>query len=88
MAILNHEWETPVHTIIKYHRRRLGLSQLELAQRLGCERSTITAYESGKIVPSLGMARKLAKLFGISLDELTADEPEDDALALETTTAP
>jgi transcriptional regulator with XRE-family HTH domain len=61
---------------------------LEVAERLGCDRTTIGAYESGKIVPSLGMARKLAKLFGISLDELTADEPEDDALALETATAP
>lgn len=77
-----------MHRLIKCHRLRLGLSQLEVAERLGCDRTTIAAYESGKIGPSLGMARKLAKLFGISMDELTADEPEDDALALETATAP
>jgi transcriptional regulator with XRE-family HTH domain len=75
MAILNHPGETPVQTVIKNNRLRLGLSQEALAQRVGCDRSTIAAYESGKIVPSLPMAQKLAKEFGITLDALTADSP-------------
>ena len=64
-----------MHTVIKTNRLRLGLSQRELARLLGCDRTTIAAYEGGKIVPSLGMARKMAQLFGISLDELTVDSP-------------
>ena len=60
---------------IKNHRRRLGLTQEGLAAQIGCDRSTIACYENGYISPSLNAAKKMAKIFGISLDELTVEEP-------------
>ena len=64
-----------MHTVIRNNRIRLGLAQHELAQLVGCQRVTIASYESGHIRPSLTMAKKLAKVFGISLDELTKESP-------------
>ena len=58
---------------IRKYRLKLGLSQDELAKQVGCKRSTIACYETGVISPSLTIAKKLAKLFGISLDELTTE---------------
>lgn len=63
-----------MQNIIKKNRKRLKLTQAAMALELGCERSTIASYESGHIIPSLPMAQKMARLFGITLDELTKDE--------------
>lgn len=68
---------------IKKHRLRLGLSQEELAHEVECKRSTIACYEGGYIKPSLDVAKKLAKLFGISLDELASEPVSDNDIAPE-----
>lgn len=45
-------------------RRGLGLSQEDLAEALGVERSTIGRWESGKHAPALHLRSRLAKLLG------------------------
>ncbi|TES84686.1 MAG: transcriptional regulator [Dehalococcoidia bacterium] len=46
------------------------MTQEELAQRAGCTRQTIIALEQGKYVPSIELAFKIAKAFGVSLEEV------------------
>ena len=46
------------------------MTQQELADRVGCTRQTIIAVEAGKYVPSLSLAFQIARVFGVSLDEV------------------
>ena len=46
------------------------MTQEELAERAGCTRQTIIALEQGKYVPSIELAFKIARTFGVSLEEV------------------
>ena len=46
------------------------MTQEELANRAGCTRQTIIALEQGKYVPSITLAFKLARAFGVTLEEV------------------
>lgn len=46
------------------------MTQEELASHAGCTRQTIIALEQGKYVPSIELAFKIAKAFGVSLEEV------------------
>jgi putative transcriptional regulator len=46
------------------------MTQEELAQRAGCTRQTIIALEQGKYVPSIELTFKIARAFGVSLEEV------------------
>ncbi len=51
-------------------RERKGLTQEELARMVGVTRQTIIAIEKGKYDPSLRLAFKLAKVFGVRIEDL------------------
>ena len=46
------------------------MTQEELADRAGCTRQTIIALEQGKYVPSIELAFRIARAFGVSLEEV------------------
>jgi putative transcriptional regulator len=46
------------------------MTQEELASRVGCTRQTIIALEQGKYVPSIELAFKIARAFGVRLEEV------------------
>ena len=49
-------------------------SQADLADRLGVSRQTINALERGKYDPSLPLAFRIAKVFGMPIEEIFADD--------------
>ncbi len=51
-------------------RKKEGLSQESLAEKLGVTRQTISNWESGQTTPDLLQAGKISGIFKISLDEL------------------
>ena len=51
-------------------RKEKGLTQQELAEKLGVSRQTISKWETAETVPDIYEAKKLAKLYNLSLDEL------------------
>ena len=51
-------------------RKKKGLSQEEVAEKLGVSRQTISKWEIEETVPDIYQAKKLAKIYGLSLDEL------------------
>ena len=46
------------------------MTQEELANRVGCTRQTIIAIEAGKYVPSLSLAFGIARVFGVSVEDV------------------
>ena len=51
-------------------RRKKGLTQEELAQKLFVSRTAISKWESGRGYPSIDSLKEIAKFFSISIDEL------------------
>lgn len=49
-------------------------SQADLAERLDVSRQSVNAIETGKFDPSLPLAFKLGRLFGLSIEEIFQDE--------------
>ena len=52
------------------------MTQEELAVRAGCTRQTIIALEQGKYLPSIELAYRIARAFGVSLEEVFQYEGE------------
>jgi putative transcriptional regulator len=52
------------------------MTQQQLADKAGVTRQTIIAIESGKYAPSLPLAFKLARTFGISIENVFQYENE------------
>lgn len=53
-----------MRTLIREHRKELGLTQEELAERVGVTRQTIIALEKGRYSPSLILAHRIARALG------------------------
>ena len=53
------------------------LTQQQLADRVGVTRQTIIAIESGRYAPSLPLAFKLARTFGVSIEQVFEYEDEE-----------
>ncbi len=51
-------------------RKKKGLSQEEVAEKLGVTRQTISKWETDETIPDIRQAKRLAVLYGLSLDEL------------------
>ena len=51
-----------------------GWSQGELAERLDVSRQTVNALETGKYDPSLPLAFRIARLFGLSIEDVFSPE--------------
>ena len=49
-------------------------SQADLAERLEVSRQSVTAIETGKFDPSLPLAFRLARLFGMTIEEIFSDD--------------
>ncbi|HSI16542.1 MAG TPA: helix-turn-helix transcriptional regulator [Sphingomonas sp.] len=61
---------------LKDERTRLGLTQAELAERVGVSRKTINTVENGVFVPSTTLALKLARALGCRVEDIfQLDDP-------------
>jgi putative transcriptional regulator len=55
---------------LKERRSELGLTQAELAERVGVTRKTVNTVENGVFVPSALLALKLAEALSVPVEEL------------------
>lgn len=59
-----------MQTTIKEHRKMLGMTQQELADRVEVRRETIVFMEQGKYNPSLELAYRVARVFDKTIEEI------------------
>lgn len=57
-------------TKLKEYRENAGMKQAELAELVNVRRETIVHLENGKYNPSLKLAMDIAKVFGVTVEEL------------------
>lgn len=63
---------------IQIFRKKLGMSQEELGQKLLVSRQTVSLWEKDQTVPTLDNLMRLKEIFGVSIDEIldAKDKPE------------
>lgn len=66
--------------LIKRRREALNLRQMDVAEALGVDRSTVASWETGRASPEARLILPLAKLLKIPADDLLA-EPDNGLLA-------
>ena len=59
-----------VRNSVYTHRQAKGMTQEELAEKVGVSRQTIISIEKGNYVPSVLLSLKLSKTFGCSVNDL------------------
>ena len=57
-------------------RKQRAIRQEDLAQALGVSRQTVISLEKGKYNPSLALAFKLARYFGLPIEAIFDDSDE------------
>jgi len=61
---------------LKILRAERDWSQAELGGRLGVSRQAVNAIETGKHDPSLPLAFRISRLFGLAIEEIFHDEQD------------
>ena len=56
-------------------RKQAGMSQPELAEKLGVSRSAISMYECGTREPNFAMLEAITDLFNVDMNTLTGTDP-------------
>ena len=57
-------------------RKERGILQEELAKMLGVSRQTVSSLETGRYNPSIFLAYKIARFFGMTIEEVFLFEEE------------
>ena len=68
---------------LKKLRKINKLSQLDLAEKLGVTRQSISYYENGNVEPSINFIIQLSSLFNCSIDSLLFEKHDTDLLNVE-----
>lgn len=66
---------------IRAHRDELGLTQAELADKLGLTYSSVSQWESGRATPRTPILRQLADLFGTTVADLMGEDAAEAAIS-------
>jgi transcriptional regulator with XRE-family HTH domain len=83
---VNHIWAVNFPEHLAALRKQKGLTQQQLAEKIGVHVVQLRRYEGGTSQPTLDVIRAMALALGISADELLFDKDErgpDDALKLQ-----
>lgn len=60
----------PVRNDLKVLRAQRSWTQARLAEELGVSRQTVNALEAGRYDPSLPLAFTIARVFGLTIEEI------------------
>jgi putative transcriptional regulator len=55
---------------VREQRGRLGLTQADVALALGVSRQTVISIESGRYLPSLPLAFRIARFFDVPIEDM------------------
>jgi len=66
------EEKETIDNCVNHYRTKLGLTQQQLAKKIGVTRQTIIAIEKGNYIPSVLLAIKIAQVFSQPVEEVFA----------------
>jgi putative transcriptional regulator len=66
-----------VQNQVREQRTQREMSQAELAAALGVSRQTVISIESGRYLPSLPLAFRIARFFDMTVDKMFDPEEEE-----------
>ena len=58
---------------LKYLRKKEGITQEELAEKLSVSRQSVTKWESGQSLPDIEKIKEIAYMFSVSVDSLVGE---------------
>lgn len=68
----------PLFNQLKEYRTRLEVNQTEMGKLAGVSRQTISLIERGDYSPSVALALKLAKICGVSVEDIFSYEEDEE----------
>lgn len=71
MKELHNDIKNNIAANISYYRKKINLTQLELAEKLNYSDKLVSSWERGERIPDIFTLKELSQIFGISLDALT-----------------
>nr|DAI33383.1 MAG TPA: helix-turn-helix domain protein [Caudoviricetes sp.] len=66
---------------LRQQRQAAGMSQLQLAIKMGVAQSTVAYWESGDALPKVEQLSQLKEIFGASADTLIWGKPDNNILS-------
>lgn len=66
----------PLYNRLKEHRARLGVNQQQMGALVEVSRQTISQIERGDYSPSVTLALKIAKVCGVTVEDIFTYEEE------------
>lgn len=67
---------------LRFLRNRNGLSQEEVAEKIGVSRQSVAKWENGESLPDILKCEALADLYDVSLNDLVRHNPEKEGLPI------
>ena len=67
---LNGGMNMPLYNRLKEYRAKISVNQHEMGKLVGVSRQTISSLENGRYNPSVELAYKLSKYFGMTIEEV------------------
>jgi len=61
-------------SLVSELRKQKGISQIDLASKLGIHKNVLGIYERNEVFPSIDIARRVADILDVSLDYLTGKD--------------
>ena len=68
----------PLKNHLKEYRARLGVNQQQMGALVGTSRQTISQIERGDYSPSVTLALKLARVCGVTVEDIFVYEEEEE----------
>lgn len=62
---------------ISFHRKRLGMTQEQLAEKLNVTAQAVSKWENNQSCPDISVLPQLAQIFGVSTDSLLGHQAEE-----------
>ena len=69
---------------LNFYRKKAGFSQLDLAKKLNYSNKNISKWENGETTPSVFTLKKIADLYGITVDDLLCADTAESSIIVET----
>lgn len=66
-----------IGSVIRKYRKECGLTQEEMAKRLGVTTPAVNKWENGESLPDIERCKRLADIFGVTVDDLINYEKKD-----------